>query len=201
MPVRRTSERLDEETSEWRVYCSAWHGQYACLTDLEYVIKQHSLVSHPQAGSPRTVARWLPSIPALHPIPAAPGEEREFLSSAVEHGRATPPAWVPEWPSGTGIAHLPWRVTESVDFSVTWARLCYSYSVLFLTPAPYLLTVHFKTASFTLADSIVSPAFTIPWLYFGCLIGQCQNSTNVSYGYIFVVVSLESKVNNRPYKY
>lgn len=83
MPVKRTSERLDEETSEWRVYCSAWHGQYAYLTDLEYVIKQHSLVSHPQAGSPRTSGKMASQHSGLASYPSCPrrGKRVSFLSS------------------------------------------------------------------------------------------------------------------------
>lgn len=81
MPVKWAREWISEETSEWCVYCSAWHGPY--LADLQYVIKAHPFVSHPQAGVPLPAARWIPRVPALHPIPTTPQEEREFLFSTV----------------------------------------------------------------------------------------------------------------------
>lgn len=130
-------------------------------------------------------------------------KDRSNLESTCwGHGRATPSAWEPEQLPGAGLAHLPWRVTErEVDFSLIWATLCYGHSVLYITPAPYLLTFYFKTVSFTLTDSVVLLAFTILLLFFGSLIGQHSVRTQRMFTMVIFFVPLEAMRKYRLHKY
>lgn len=118
--------------------------------------------------------------------------EIEQTGAPAEDGRATPPAWIPDWLPGTGLAHLPWRRTErEIDFSLVRAIALWGLfaitGVLYIIPAPDLLIFYSKNSLCTLTVSPHVPS-PFPFLFSGSLVGQqrFQTQPNVYSGYIFL---------------
>lgn len=105
--------------------------------------------------------------------------------------RAYPPALETYWKRNWFLAHLSHCIVGS---------LCYSYRVLYITQLPiYLHSV--SKVSFTLTESRVSPAFPIPLLFSGSLIGWQSVRTQSTFIMVTVFVPLEIRQNHKPHKH